>query len=201
MKTLLIINPQNDFYIEGSPRYNMDNEYVVDKIVELIENNKEINEIILAITSHPNNSVMFGQMDNGCEKYCVTDTNGVNVISRISTIFKRKNKSRKITCKTYQCSVLNTDNTYSVCPYVETIDNKIVLKSSTEFASINNTDLIICGFDGDKEIIATLNDLAQIRNKDLINISLYLAGISSTNDNILTTYIEDKNIKTYVPNF
>ena len=43
------------------------------------------------------------------------------------------------------------------------------------------------------------NDIA--KTNSLNNVELYMAGIGSTNDNILATYIEDENIKTYVPNF
>jgi len=199
MKTLLVINPQNDFYIEGSPRYNMDNEYVVDKIVELIENDKEINEIILAITSHPFDHKMFGSATGGCEKYCVADTDGEKIIKKIDSIYKKKNKSRKIKCKTYVRGTLKNYPEYSAAPYSEHVDGKLVLKSSTEFAVVNNDTLIICGFDGDLEITSTLNDLA--KTNSLNNVELYMAGIGSTNDNILATYVEDETIKTYVPNF
>lgn len=174
---LVICNPQNDF-IEGE-KCDVNTIDKLDKIITLINDN-QFTDIIIPIKSYPVDSKVFKHNDT---RYCINYTDGCAI-----------NKKLLDNITTYYTIVSGEINNYienSSFAYSCYIDNKFILRSSTDYFACATDEFIICGFD-DNMVIESIKSLLISLAPDKIKV--FLDGTNNINNSI-KTFCKDNNIE------
>lgn len=183
--TLLIIDCQNDFTREDGNLYVPSCDHAISTICNFIKDNTaKIDRVILAKSNHPTNYCIFAHNGGSHPKYCVENTAGSKIDSRILDVIKKNN------LKWFELNhgeVAEFEEN-SVSMYSRYIDNGFVLATATDARRVNTEDIVVCGVTGDVAVTSTINDLVKQFPEEHIHV--LIGGVANVNQDIIMNTIE-----------
>lgn len=189
MKTLIIVDCQNDIVnIDGNFHIN-DAENIIKNIEEFVKNTDDVDDVILTMKSFPKDHYSFIENRGMNNSYCVVDTQGHKIVSSLNKVIKSK-KFKHVNTIMYNTLKDQTEN--SPYHYSETINYRVVLKSAEDYAVIHNDDVIICGISDCKNMINSVYTLLKILGND--HVEIFKDGIITDDNKRFNNFIKEENI-------
>lgn len=203
MKTLIIVDAQNDFCNPDGALYVNGAEHLPSKILEFVNKNKDkINQIIFTRDWHQKKDKSFKDNGGTWPVHCVQNTEGaainkklydtlvqskiqVNVVNK-GTVFDHEEYGAFEHCATFHHLYPNDKPIVQHC-YFANIE-------SSSGSRIINENIIVCGVAGDYCVKETIKNLKKHwRN---FNIELFMDGIASIDDgSTLLEFATENNLK------
>ena len=190
MKTLIIVDVQQDLYSKDGNAYVNGAETVVPNIVKYIEEHKsEISDVIFTLDWHPNVPAAFVEKDRtSVPRHCVQYTSGAGVSSELVETCAIYQKTAKFFIKGNTVPHIENGAFAKIGRY-ETIcdDEKIAVNNIKGDCSIifGTDNIVICGLAGDGAVLETVKNL--VNSKSCKSIELLESGVASndrTNETI-----------------
>lgn len=179
MRTLLIVDPQNDF-ISGTLKVP-NAEEAMNNIINLINNNK-FREIMVTLDWHPLAHCSFKQFGGKFPPHCIKHSSGAAIYSKLMDSLMDAFLSNSWISFWEKGEYTNVEE-FSV--FNEDYGPDLDLNDDDE--------IIVCGLAGDYCVLETIKDLIRLGFKK--NIRVYLEGIASLDEGVkLNEYIGRTNL-------
>lgn len=175
---LIIVDYQKDFYDPNGSLYVKGGEKLLPNLLKIIPN---FDYVIFTVDWHPANHISF-KGENAWPIHCVQYTEGASLPIELISAAKFYD--------VYKKAQLTYAEEYGAF-------NEIALGNEAEIITNlhSGNNYVVCGIAGDYCVKHTIMNLMQF--VPLENISVYLDGIVSINDNNFNEFIKTSKIKKY----
>lgn len=198
MKTLVIVDMQQDFYSPNGSLYVKGGEKIIPNIIKYItEHKNEIADVVFTLDWHPNVPAAFVDEQTVWPRHCVQYTTGAGVSDELVKACTDNQKITKFFIKGN--TVPHTEyGAFAKIGRYETIQgnekiavNNICGDSSLTFETNN---IVVCGIAGDYCVLQTLQNLVNSKVCDSIELlENGVVSIDGTNEKV-KNYCLLKNI-------
>lgn len=186
MNTLIIVDCQNDFILDGAPLRVKGSTRAVCEIENLLDTGV-IDNVVFTVDWHPSNHCSFKENGGEWPTHCVQYTEGASICD----ILYLKCAEKNIPYQVMEKGTIFNQEEYGAVSEIKDKRTYYELKSMTDTVFLNKrVNVIVCGVAGDYCVLETLKQL-----KPLCPM-VYMKGIASIDGGEkLNTYINENNIK------
>lgn len=189
LKTLVIVDMQQDFYHPDGALYVKGGEKLVDTISDYIREHKdEISDVVFTLDWHPNVPAAFVENEHvQWPRHCVQYTAGAGISNKLLETCVDCQKIVKYFIKGnlvphIEYGAFAKINTYDVAGIKKIFVNNLNGDSSIAF---NTEDIVICGIAGDYCVLETTKNLVKSGFCDSIELlENGVVSIDGTNETI-----------------
>lgn len=188
MKTLIIVDCQNDFILPDAPLQVNGAFHAVSKIEELLLTGV-IDNVIFTVDWHPVNHCSFKENGGKWNRHCVQYTEGASIYNSLYLVCMAQN----IPFQVLQKGTLSGEEEYGAISEIKDKRAYYILCSKSDSVFLDKrTNIIVCGIAGDYCVLETLKQLSPLYPE------IYLDGtVSIDGGTTLSKYIKENNIKVW----
>lgn len=198
MKTLVIVDMQQDFYSPDGNLYVKGGETIIPNIIKYIKEHKdEIVDVIFTLDWHPNVPAAFVDGETIWPRHCVQYTAGAGISNELLEACVDNQKITKFFIKGNTVPHVEYGAFASIGKYETFYDNeKIAVKNLKGdcHLTFDTNNIVVCGIAGDYCVLHTLKNL--VNSKVCDSIELLESGVVSidgTNEKI-KNYCQENNV-------
>jgi len=190
--TLIIVDCQEDFVNPTGPMAVPHALDALDSILRFMELQCDIiSDIIFTVDNHPENHCSFKENGGPWPDHCVRNTDGQKICNVLLSTAKRLQIPFKIIKK----GELQSPEEYTAFHMSELVDDKLIMKSHTDFALPKSKDFVVAGVAGDYCVLESIEDLAKVIGYEPITV--LSDGVKSIDDgSTFENFVISNNIKT-----